>query len=866
MLQILKIRHAFVCLLLLGLAVPDTASAQLNSLPPAWVADSAGFATTAVPFLKTHCDRCHGQEVQEADFRVDTQLTADFSDRANRQRWAEVVDAINSHSMPPSTEPQPAAADTARVVDWATAQTVRAERISRSAMIVVRRMNRSEYRNTIRDLTRIDFDMSGFPQDPPAGGFDNNGSALTMSPLLVELYFNAAREILVRAIVTTERPEPIRWRFEPETGDSDSNRVEYAGQRVIVNGGQNRAEDGFRIIHHDSWDKTINARDFQLPHAGEYVIRVRAAGTVPTREQVVESARRALQDRMDKQDAEKPDGSKWHQEQFERDLHHFKTHRMYDYGPPRARLTLTLGGQPEVVAEFDVDALPTAPQTKEFRVRCSTEKAGVTVDYAYSIPRELENFWFQSHDAFARPELYVDWVEIEGPINPVWPPRSHAALLFESKLRETDEAAYARDVIQRFMKRAFRRPVTDQELNEKLAMFTAGRNHGQRIEDAIRLPLIAILISPHFLYLAEPEATVGSDTLSEPFGRHPLTAHQLAVRLSYFLWSTMPDDALSLLADSGALLDESVLSQQVDRMLASPQSDAFVGNFAGQWLGLRDVGANPPAEDLYPQYDRHLETSIVAESESFFREILQHDLDVLSFVKSDFVVINERLARFYGIDGVKGDQFRRVAVPKNVLRGGVMTQASVLTTTSNGTRTSPVKRGTWIMKNLLGTDPGLPLANAGEIAPAVPGIDKATVRQRLEIHRTLAQCARCHNRIDPLGFALENFNACGEYREREGHGYKGRIERDDPLIDASSRLPDGTEITGVSGLQDALMTQQDLFLMCLAEKVMTYALGRELGLADQPFVARSVTEMKQKQRTLRSLLKSIVTSEAFRNR
>jgi hypothetical protein len=298
-------------------------------------------------------------------------------------------------------------------------------------------------------------------------------------------------------------------------------------------------------------------------------------------------------------------------------------------------------------------------------------------------------------------------------------------------------------------------------------------------------------------------------------------------------------------------------------MLADPKADALVKNFAGQWLGLREVGANPPAADLYPQYDRHLEQSIVAESEAYFREFLKQDLDARQMIKSDFVTINERLGRFYGIANVRGDTFQKVSVPKGVSRGGIVTQASILTTTSNGTRTSPVKRGTWILKTLLGTDPGLPVANAGEIAPKVPGIDKATVRQRLEIHRQMPQCARCHNKIDPLGFALENFNAAGEWREQEGFGYKGRVDKNDPKIDASSKMPDGTQIVGVSGLQEAMLKQDDLFLKSLATHLTTYALGRELGLADQPMVDRAVAAMKQDGTTLRALVKAIVASDAF---
>jgi hypothetical protein len=306
--------------------------------------------------------------------------------------------------------------------------------------------------------------------------------------------------------------------------------------------------------------------------------------------------------------------------------------------------------------------------------------------------------------------------------------------------------------------------------------------------------------------------------------------------------------------------------EQVDRMLEDPKSEALVKNFAGQWLGLREVGANPPAADLYPRYDRHLELSIVEESLAFFREILRNDLNVMNFVKSDFVVINERLGRFYGIPGVRGDHFRRVAVPADVHRGGVVTQASVLSTTSNGTRTSPVKRGTWVMKNVLGIDPGLPVANAGEIAPKVPGLDKATVRQRLEIHRELPQCARCHNKIDPLGFALENYNAAGEWRDREGFGYKGRIGDNDPLIDASSKLLDGTEINGVDGLREALLARQDLFLNCLSSKLLTYALGRELGVADQIEVNAAVEHLKRTDASLRSLIQFVVVSRSFRSK
>lgn len=1008
-----QVKLALLLVPVLQLAFTSDLTAADSEFAP----DRAGFQRIVAPFFKQHCVRCHGPEEAEGEFRVDTQVNADFVDVVIKARWGEVINVLNSHEMPPEGEPPPAQQSVSAVVDWITQQMARAELHRRDSAIVLRRMNRAEYRNTIRDLVGVDFDPSRFPQDPPTGGFDNNGGALTLSPLHLELYYQAAQEIFDLAFVEGPQPSSLRWRFEPESGDSDSNRVTYDGQRLIVNGGKNRADNGFRVMHHESWDRKLNARDFQLPYEGEYIIRIRAAGRVPSRNDVVESARGFLNHRRDEQLQKNPAGKKWLDEQFERDLNHFRTDRMYDYGPPRLKLIVNLAGQPIIVGEVDVDAPIDSPKLYEMRTRMTTWKAGITVEYAYGVPKELENFWMQGHDNFARPELWVDWFELEGPVYDEWPPASHRRVLFDSPLAGGDERGYARQILQRFMKRAYRRPVSDSEIDDKLKLFDLVRSDASSFEESIKTPLSAVLVSPHFLYLAEPTASsrplarssdagvddrrlsgrdlldayehaqslghpvlaqvrsssagtsqfttaetklfrqfvdnrgrkirgrvVGLDGLkvklertngsvflvplrdfsardraliralakaleqptpaktpgvptgkttpqpkpatrpattppatSRPtpapisgLGASPsrsagrrLNPYELASRLSYFLWSTMPDDALFDLADSGQLTNPTNIAQQVERMLNDERSSAFVENFAGQWLSLREVGSNPPASDLYPRYDRHLEVSIVEESKAFFAEMLNNDLDLMNFVKSDFVVINERLARYYGIPGVRGDHFRRVTVPDGVHRGGIVTQASVLSVTSNGTRTSPVKRGTWVMKNILGIDPGLPVANAGDIAPKVPGLDKATVRQRLEIHRSLPQCARCHNKIDPLGFALENFNAAGDWRDQEGFGYKGRIGKNDPVIDASAKMIDGTEFVGVDGLQRVLLSKEGLFLNCLAGKLFTYALGRELGVADQLHVKAAVNHLSTNGRTLKTLISYVATSEPF---
>lgn len=849
-------RRPALCLLVV--IASSLVALPCRSAEPVVPADATGYQKLVAPFLKTYCQECHSGNKPEGEFSVELKhLAYQFTEAATRAQWLEIVNVLNSHEMPPEGEPQPKPAEVAAVVDWITQQAVQAELILREQQVVLRRLNRAEYRNTIRDLIGIDFDTSGFPQDPPAGGFDNNGSALTMSPLHIELYLNAAQQILDRALVEGERPETIHWRFDPKAGPADRTRLRLDAQNnPLVNGNNNQQEGDWVVIHHNSWDKGVGARDFRVPTAGLYTIRIKAAGRRPTREQIVKSAEAILVHRRDEQDAKNPKGKKWTQEQFERDLEHFRTDRMYDYGPARMRLVLQLGPQPKTIAEFDVPATPDQPGTYEFTTRFTTEKAGIGWEYAYAIPRELENFWMQGHDTFARPELMIDWFEVEGPIYDNWPPTSHTRILFPSPQQQTNETAYAREVLSRFMQRAYRRPVTPDEIDAKLALMTANRA-GKSFVEAIKLPLIAVLASPHFLYLSEPQP--GPKAV-------PLDDDQFATRLSYFLWLSCPDEELTKLAAAGRLRDPQVRQRQVDRMLADPKAAELVTNFVGQWLGIREVGANPPASDLYPQYDRHLETSIVGETEAYFREFLQHDLDVRQMLRSEFVTINERLARFYGIPDVRGDEFRRVAVSPEVHRGGIVTQASILTITSNGTRTSPVKRGTWILKTLLGTDPGLPVANAGEIAPKVPGIDKATVRQRLEIHRELPQCARCHSKIDPLGFALENFNAAGEWREREGFGYKGRVGRDDPLIDASSRMPDGTEINGLAGLQTAMLAREELFLQSLTTHLLTYALGRELGLSDQPTVQQLVQKLPQDGYTLRGLLQRIVSCEAFQTK
>jgi hypothetical protein len=816
-------------------------------------------------FLTKYCADCHSGAKPEGHLNVQKDLESAWTRIEHREKWIEVYRVLVNEQMPPDDSIKPTLSETSEVIDWITTQAIASKLNQRSQSTPLRRLTRDQYQRTIRSLLGIELDVSGFPLDPPAGGFDNNARSLSLSPMHLELYIAAASRALDLSLVKGEQPKSIRWRFEVEDGKSDdSYRVKIADQNPIVNSGENTVQDGWRSIHHAAWNKNLNVRDFHAPAPGPYAIRFRAASHVPNRAQVVESVKTLLRANRIERLKNEPNSVQWIDQEHADLIQHFSTHRAYEYGQARAKIVLDLNGQPTPLGELDVDTDLANPKIFEFPAWIEGESVGMTIEYAYSVPRYLENFWLQDKDEFARPNLLVDWMEIEGPVYDSWPPKSHRNVIASHHDQVEDVTKRARAVLSDFMPRAFRRPVSPDEIEQKLALFDSKIARSEGFVQAIRKPLIAVLVSPHFLYLTESLEPSGSTSVSETKKAiRYVDDYQYASRLSYFLWGTMPDEELLQLAKDKKLRHRATIHHQIDRMLADPKSDALTELFASQWLGLASVGANPPAAELYPDYDRHLEISMIAESKAFFSELLQRDRSVLNFVKSDFVVVNERMARHYGIDHVKGDAFRVVPSPINVHRGGLVTQAAMLSTTSNGTRTSPVKRGTWILKNILGTDPGLPIDNVGDIAPKVPGIDKATVRQRLEIHRELPQCARCHNKIDPLGFSLENFSASGQWRDQEGFGYNGRVDQGDPKIDASSKMPDGTPLDGVDSMQAALLTRQDLFLRCFTEKWFTYAIAREISIEDRPHIDSAVATLKRENLTIRSLLKSIALSPLF---
>jgi hypothetical protein len=405
-------------------------------------------------------------------------------------------------------------------------------------------------------------------------------------------------------------------------------------------------------------------------------------------------------------------------------------------------------------------------------------------------------------------------------------------------------------VIENFARRAFRRPVSAEEVNKLAGFVDLARKNGDGFETGIQLALEAVLVSPHFLFRVELDREPNN-----PRAAHPVSEYELATRLSYFLWSSMPDEELFRLAGQGALRKPGNLEAQVRRMLRDPKAHALVENFAGQWLQLRNLQTMTPNPAQFPTFNDALRIAMLRETELFFEAVVREDRSILDFLNADFTFLNERLARHYGVAGVKGEQFRRVKLTGGV-RGGVLTQASILTITSNPTRTSPVKRGKWILENILGTPPPPPPPNVPELSDDRNVVLSGSLRQRMEKHRSNTLCASCHQRMDPLGFGFENFDAVGAWRDRDGNF----------AIDPSGTLPGGQSFKGPRELKTILKGRAPEFSRCLAEKLLTYAMGRGLEYYDRCAVDKIVQAQAAAHYKFTSLVIDVVKSEPFQMR
>jgi hypothetical protein len=812
--------------LLICVVILRPVSEAQNSAP------GATFTKTIQPFLAKHCYMCHNTKVKSGglDLKAYQNVASILNDRDN---WEHVLQKIRSAEMPPQGMPRPSKAEAEAFMRCIEQEFGRAERLVKPdpGRVTARRLNRAEYNNTVRDLLGVDFrPADDFPQDDSGYGFDNIGDVLSLSPVLMEKYLAAAEKIARTAIFGYEPLKPTLVRLRTSWQKNTASHTPLFDYDLSGLGLPN----ALHAVH-------------RFPVDGEYTIRAFLGGVRPAGSEPLQLAFWV-------------DGKQVQVIHFDPDrvASFTNSNDRQDFGGMaqdfRARFSagehwlavsiLNLyEGLPPKYAGPNPSKRPTPPPP-EFKPPRNFP------------PEKIEEFRknFEARRAEKIPlnEARISAVEIGGPYaqSKGASPESLKNIYACGHLDGNHLAGCERKIIGNLARRAFRRSVSAEEIDRLVQLVAMARKNGDSFEEGLCLSLQAILVSPHFLFRIEKDTVALSADNS-----HPISQHELASRLSYFLWSSMPDEELLGYADQGSLRKPAVLTAQVRRMLKDPRSRALVENFGGQWLELRRLESAKPDRELFPQFSEYLRMSMRRETELFFESIVREDRSIIDFINGNFTFVNEQLARFYHIPDVKGPEFRRVALTGETPRGGILTQASVLTVSSYATRTSPVLRGKWILENLLNAPPPPP-------PPDVPNLDEskaassASLRLQLEEHRKNATCASCHARMDPLGFGLENFDAIGGWRAQDGN----------QAIDSSGTLPDGRSFKGAKELKAILQEDRNAFAECLTEKLLTYALGRGLERYDKPTVKKISGGLAASNYRFSSLVLEIVNSMPFQKR
>jgi uncharacterized protein DUF1592/uncharacterized protein DUF1588/uncharacterized protein DUF1587/uncharacterized protein DUF1585/uncharacterized protein DUF1595/cytochrome c len=792
---------------------------------------------SVTPFLEKHCTECHDGEVKKGGLDL-TALAFKPENRKNFDHWVKLYDRVSKGEMPPATKTQPEAAamKTFLAALKAPLRDYEVEQQKMNGRTVLRRLNRTEYENTVHDLLDISLPLKQIlPEDTPLHGFDTVAEGLRFSQLQIEKYLEAADAALDAAIVLSKRPVAInqRYSYKKEAGIrknldtppgtlSDKTNPK-SGHRVMFR------ENDQEVIMFTTGDYLVGLKQCRLPGPGNY--RIKISGN-------------ALQ-------------SEGEPLTLMIYGNNYKTKRLLSY------------------CELLVDK----PREFEFITRCDGSEHIVINCDRVGRDKKGQTIYNVGAAEFKGAAIAMQWIEVEGPLSAEWPPASLKKALGEvpltelndkqRKFRDGKQVGYElapTDVKQAitsgligFAARAFRRPLDADEAAPFIALATQSLDEGRNFEEAMRVGLRAILTSPAFLLLEE----------------HPgkLSERALATRLAYFLTSSMPDEELMKAANAGELSKPAVLKAQTERLLKGPKTEMFVTNFVGQWLELRNIDATTPDTKLYPEYDMLLKLGMVTETEAFFSEMLRQNLPVANLIHSNFAMVNNRLAEHYELPGITGETFRRVSLPADSPRGGVLTQASVLKVTANGTVTSPVIRGAWVMKHLLGQPPDPPPASVGAIEPDTRGT--TTIREQLAKHRDSETCATCHSQIDPPGFALESFDVIGGWREnyrsnekgakakRKLHGQNIWQYKEGLPVDASGELADGRKFQGIVEFKKLLLTQQDQVMRALACNLVTYGTGAGIQFSDRDAIDDIVKRTKAGGSGLRLLVHAVVESPLF---
>jgi mono/diheme cytochrome c family protein len=803
--------------------VPAAYDAQVRGAPPqagsarprqAPSASAAAAAPAHRAVLDKYCVTCHNQSAKTAGLALDALDLARVSDSA--EAWETVVRKIRTGAMPPVGMPRPDKVLADGVVSWVEKELDRAAlEDPNPGRPTLQRLNRAEYSNAVRDLLALEIDLASLlPADSAGYGFDNNADALTLSAALTERYLEAAAKISQMALgrvrgspapetvfVPTDRNQGIRVSDDLPWGSRGGLAFRYyfpadGEYEFQIRPKQGGAGGGYVVSAGDQLDVSID-------HAKVWTKTLSGPG--------FEARRRRGGDQDPDLDAERAES----RDKLILDALRFRV-------PVKAGSHLVQAYFVAKTAAFVEDLFDPDLRREPYRARGLTDISSVTV---------------------TAPSAYDAAAAVDSP--------SRRRLLVCQPAAAADEEPCARKIIATLARRAYRRPVTDGDLQIPLDLYRQGASKGG-FESGLELAVRSILVSPKFMFRFEgqPEAIA-------PNTPYRITDLELASRLSFFLWSSIPDDELLDVATNKTLHNRAVLDQQVKRMLADPRSEALVSNFAGQWLHIRNVSGLRPSPETLFHFDDNLRQAFERETALFFESIVRENRSVLDLLDADYTFLNERLAKHYGIPGVYGERFRRVSLPADSVRRGLLGQGSILTGTSRPNRTSPVIRGKWILENIFGTPPPPPPPVVPELAEERDPRKVLPMREQLAQHRANPVCAACHAQMDQLGFALENFDAIAEWRDTYPSGAP---------IDAAAELPDGTVFNGPTELRKVLLNHSDEFLTTMTEKLLTYALGRGLEAADAPAVRQVKREAASADYRFASLIQGIVTSAPFQMR
>jgi mono/diheme cytochrome c family protein len=746
------------------------------------------FAQTVAPFVQQHCALCHNEQTKSGGL-VLTKYRDTASLIHDRDVWEKVVTRLRAGEMPPKGLPRPAPDQIAAVTDWIDAQFAELDRTTKPdpGHLTAHRLNRVEYNNTIRDLLAVKF--------KPAADFPADDSGYGFDNIGDALSVSPVlmEKYLAAAKKIATEAIPLALVTPKPT------RQRYSPEHL--------AKEPRPELDHP----------FDLPSEGDYDLRASVNGRRDAlRLQLLLDGKEIKADDV-LIEKDKPRGYelRLHLPPGEHNFHAILTHRD-----------------------------PTPQEIKTAEKMKAEEDAGIAKQIAKH-PEDEKQIRLQH--ALDDMPAYVDAVEIKGPFNalPVPLPESYKRIFLCGHPIGQHNKQCVRGNLAQLASLAYRRPATSAEVSKVAKLVALGEKNGLNFEQSMRLGVEAILVSPQFLYRLE------HDPKGDPGAVHPIGDYELASRLSYFLWSSMPDPQLLQLAAEKRLTEPAVLHAQERRMLLDPKAAALIDNFAGQWLELRNLDSIHPDPVQFPEFDNQLRQAMYTETRTFFASVVQEDHSILDFIDAKYTFVNERLARFYGIPGVEGNQFRRVELD-GTQRSGVLTQASVLAITSYPTRTSPVLRGKWIMENVLNTPPPPPPPGVGSLDEK-GGPLSGTMRQQMERHRANPICAGCHVRMDPLGFALENYDAVGHWRTQDAS----------QPIDSTGVLPNGKKFTGSAQLKSILAANRNAFAECLTEKMMIYALGRGLEVYDRAATRKIVANLAAHDYRFSILIEGIIDSAPF---